>query len=184
MPSTFCSAPRTAPGTTFLVPHPHPLPPSVGERAPPHSACQVCPVETRPSACVLGPGHTRQEEAALRPEWGQRRPCLKGESHLLSCERPCASSLGFGFLVKSSSPLADLKLRGEEEIEAGLGHLEGNAEAETKCRTESLRPSCFLGLRNQALRCQRRVEEPIRAAETWVPILSTANQLSDLGQTC
>lgn len=85
------------------------------------------------------PGHTRQEEAALRPEWGQRRPCLQGESHLLSCERPCASSLGFGFLPRSSSPLADLKLRGEEETEAGLAHLEGNAKAETKCRTESLR---------------------------------------------
>ena len=119
----------------------------------------------RPSTCVLCPGNSGQGEAALRPEWGQRRSCPQGQSLPLSDERPWAGGLGFGFLLPSSRTLADLKLRGEKETEAGLGHLEGNAEAETKCRTESSRPSYFCELRNQALGCQRdggAHEEPLR----------------------
>lgn len=92
------------------------------------------------------------------------------------------------FLVRSSSALADLKLRGEEETEAGLGHLEGNAEAETKYRRESLRLSYFhewqtYGLRNRALGLQRGLEEPVRSHRGLGPNrLSARNQLCDLGQ--
>lgn len=117
------------------TPTPPPAPFCVGREH--HLTQHARHAQWRPLAGVLCPGHTRQEEAALRPEWGQRRPCLQGESHLLSCERPCASSLGFGFLVRSSSPLADVKLRGEEETEAGLAHLEGNASAEMQGKCKS-----------------------------------------------
>lgn len=99
------------------LPGPPPAPWVVGRGH--HPTQQARLAQWRPSACGLCPGNIGQEEAARRPEWGQRRPCPQGESHPLSCEGPCASSLGFGFLVRSPSTLADLKLRGEKETEAG-----------------------------------------------------------------
>lgn len=99
---------------------------------------------------------------------------------------PHASCLGLGFLVRSSSASADLKLRVKRK-QASLGHLERNAEAETTCRTESLRPGCFHGLqtcrlRNRALGHQR-AGRAVRGHQGPGPNpLSATNQLCDLGQ--